>query len=134
MATYSRSLLFCYNFYMQGNATNTDEYLKTLPEWQQKNLMLFRELVHAASPDISEEIKWGVPVFIRNKKMAFSMGSFKAHTKYNFISNGAELSDNKGLFNNGLESKKSRSIDLQEGQSIDKAALEELIRQAVSKL
>jgi hypothetical protein len=119
---------------MHGTIPNTDEYLKALPEWQHKNLLLFRALVHKASPDINEEIKWGVPVFMHNKKMAFSMGSFKAHTKYNFISNGAELSDSKGLFNNGLESKKSRSIDLREDQTIDKAALEELIKQAVGRL
>jgi hypothetical protein len=75
-----------------------------------------------------------VPVFVLGTKIAFAMSSFKTHTKYNFISNGALLKDSKGLFNNGLESKKSRGIDLQEGQTIDKSALEELIRQAIDSL
>jgi hypothetical protein len=119
---------------MHGNAANTDEYLQALPEWQRANLALFRDLIHKASPDITEEIKWGVPVFMLGKKMAFATSSFKAHTKYNFISNGAMLSDSKGLFNNGLESKKSRGIDLQEDQTVDKAALEDLIKQAIIKL
>lgn len=119
---------------MHGSVANTDEYLQSLPEWQQANLTLFRELIHKVSPGITEDIKWGVPVFMLGKKMAFAMSSFKAHTKYNFISNGALLTDTKGLFNNGLESKKSRSIDLQEGQTIDGAALEDLIKQALEAL
>jgi hypothetical protein len=119
---------------MNGNTKNTDEYLKSLPEWQRANLTVFRELVHRISPEISEEIKWGVPVFMLGKKMAFAMSSFKAHTKYNFISNGALLTDSKGIFNNGLESKKSRGIDLQEGQTVDKVALEDLIKQAIDTL
>lgn len=113
------------------NPITTDEYLQDLPYWQQANLKLFRELVHAVSPDITEEIKWGVPVFIFKKKILFAMASFKAHTKYNFMSNGAILDDSKSLFNNGLESKKSRAIDLAEGQTIDKNDLAALIQQAI---
>ena len=119
---------------MNTNVTNTDEYLQDLPQWQQTNLSLFRELIHTVSPDVSEEIKWGVPVFVLGKKVAFAMASFKDHTKYNFIANGALLTDSKVLFNNGLDSKKSRGIDLQETQALDKAALKDLITQAINKL
>jgi hypothetical protein len=119
---------------MDINAAHVDEYLQNLSDWQQANLALFRELVRKASPIVTEEIKWGVPVFLINNKMIFSMASFKAHTKYNFIHNGALLDDKTGLFNNGLESKKSRSIDLYEGQAVDSAALTALIMQAIEKL
>ena len=119
---------------MDNNASNTDEYLKSLPDWQRANLTLFRELVHQFSPDITEEIKWGVPVFIAGKKMAFAMSSFKAHTKYNFIANGALLHDTDKLFNNGLESKKSRGIDLKQGETVNETALKNLIKQAIEKL
>ncbi|MDB5182772.1 MAG: hypothetical protein JWO47_556 [Candidatus Saccharibacteria bacterium] len=118
---------------MNGNAANTDEYIKDLPLWQRGNLTLYREMIHEICPDITEEIKWGVPVFILGKKALFAMACFKSHTKYNFMQNGAQLTDSKNLFNNGLESKKSRSIDLQEGENIDRAALEDLIKQAISK-
>ena len=119
---------------MNNDAISTDRYLKDVPDWQRTNLESFRNLVHEVDPAISEEIKWGVPVFLLNKRMVLSMASFKAHTKYNFIANGAELNDPKGLFNNGLDSKKSRSIDLQEGVTIDQAALKDLITQAIAKL
>lgn len=119
---------------MHGNATNTDEYLKHLPQWQQENLALFRKLIHEVEPTITEEIKWGVPVFLLKGKMVFAMASFKAHTKYNFILNGALLDDTNNLFNNGFDSKKSRGIDLQVGKSIDQAALKDLIKQVIGKL
>jgi hypothetical protein len=67
-------------------------------------------------------------------KLAFAMSSFKEHTKYNFIANGALLADNNSLFNNGLESKKSRGIDLREDQAVDDSALHDLIKQAIDKL
>jgi hypothetical protein len=115
---------------MQNNSSNVDEYLKKLPKWQSSNLKLFRKLVHKSYPNITEEMKWGVPVFSLDKKMLFAMSSFKAHTKYNFIQNGALLADNDKLFNNGFDSKKSRGIDLREDETIDEIKLEALIRLA----
>lgn len=115
---------------MKNSATTTDEYLQNLPGWQKANLELFREVIHDTYPDISEEIKWGVPTFITNKVILFAMSSFKAHTKFNFIHNGALLSDTDHLFNNGLESKKSRAIDLREGETVDRDKLAKLVQQA----
>lgn len=115
---------------MQSKTKTTDEYLASLPEWQRDSLTLFRTLVHKALPQVREEIKWGVPAFVLNDKVIFTMGAFKSHVKYNFISNGALLNDVDHLFNNGLESQKSRSIDLQEGDVIDSSRLTALIKQA----
>ena len=115
---------------MQSSAANTDEYLQHLPDWQRANLVIFRKIIHDTYPDISEEIKWGVPTFIRNKVMLFAMSSFKEHAKFNFILNGALLSDTDNLFNNGLESKKSRAIDLRKDEAIDKSKLAKLVQQA----
>ena len=95
--------------------------------------MLFRNLVRKVYPAISEEIKWGVPVFLLNKKMIFAMSGFKRHTKYNFIQNGALLDDEDNLFNNGFESKKSRAMDLRESEHVDSIKLEKLIMQAGSQ-
>lgn len=119
---------------MTDNNSTTDEYLKTAPAWQADNMRLFRELVHEVYPDVQEEIKWGVPVFMCKGKTVFSMGSFKLYSKFNFMANGAQLSDPHKLFNNGLESKRSRSIDLPEGQTIDRAQLKALLAEAIEKL
>ena len=114
----------------ETKATNTEEYLATLPAWQKKNLEAFRKAVHDVIPGVKEEIKWGVPVFIHKSKGLFAMGSFKEHTKYNFLHNGALIEDPASLFNNGLESKKSRGIDLREGESVNSKELKKLIERA----
>jgi hypothetical protein len=105
-----------------------DRYIASLPEWQQANLTSFSQLVHETVPDIQEEFKWNVPVFMLGGKMIFAMSAFKAHTKYNFIGNGAQLADPDKLFNNGFDSKKSRAIDLHEGESVGEQALRSLIK------
>lgn len=114
---------------MNSSAADVNEYLAGVPEWQRVNLDMFRELVHKVQPAVGEDIKWGVPVFVQDGKVVLAMSSFKAHTKFNFIANCALLDDPKKLFNNGLESKKSRSIDLQQGDTIELAALQDLVAQ-----
>ncbi|MEO5950596.1 MAG: DUF1801 domain-containing protein [Candidatus Saccharimonadales bacterium] len=111
-----------------------DNYINSLPEWQQSHLRLFRKLIHEADPNIKEEWKWNVPVFVLDSKMIFAMSGFKAHTKYNFITNGALLDDKHKLFNNGFESKKSRGIDLKESAIIDEKNLKALIIQSVEQI
>jgi len=108
-----------------------ENYLQSLPDWQRANLDMFRKLVHEVDPSMTEDFKWNVPVFLLRGKMHFAMSAFKAHTKFNFIGNGATLEDPKKLFNNGLDSKQSRSIDLREGETINEADLKALIAAAV---
>jgi hypothetical protein len=112
----------------------TDQYLASLPQWQNINLALFRSLIHEVVPSVTEDLKWNVPVFIINGKAVFAMAAFKSHTKYNFIANGALIDDSKELFNNGFDSKKSRGIDLHENQILNKEDLKSLIRIAVNSL
>lgn len=112
----------------------TDEYLASLPEWQNVNLALFRSLIHEVVPTIAEDFKWNVPVFLINGKPVFAMAAFKSHTKYNFMANGALINDFKKLFNNGFDSKKSRGIDLREDQKINKKDLKLLIETSVINL
>ena len=125
------TLLLCYTSTMTDATPQIDAYLAQLPAWQKQNLEQFRKLVHQVAPLIEEEWKWSVPVFMMNGKIVFAMSAFKAHTKYNFIRNGALLTDPAKLFNNGLDARKSRSIDLDEGDQIDAEHLYELIEQAV---
>ena len=41
-----------------SNSQRIDEYIHSLPEWQQRICTKVRELVHAADADIVEEIKF----------------------------------------------------------------------------
>lgn len=63
--------------------------------------------------------------------LVLAAGAFKDKLKVNFFQ-GASLPDPHKLFNAGLESKKSRSIDIHESDKIDEQGLKDLIRAAVS--
>ena len=116
---------------MTTQTETINNYLAGLPIWQKNNLEGFRKLIHKAFPDVTEDWKWNVPVFVIKGKVTFAMSAFKAHTKYNFILNGALLKDSDKLFNNGFESKKSRGIDLKETENIDTQKLLELVIEAI---
>jgi hypothetical protein len=45
---------------------------------------------------------------------------------------GASLDDPAGLFNSSLEGKVRRAIDVREGEQIDEAALQDLVRAAIA--
>src|SRR3990172_1232593 len=100
-----------------------------LADWRGKMLARLRKLILEATPDITEEWKWGTAVWSQ-KGLVCSAGVFKDHVKLNFFK-GASLKDAKGLFNAGLDAKATRAIDFSEGDDIDAPALKELIRTAV---
>jgi hypothetical protein len=104
--------------------------IKQLGDWRGKMLARLRILVLEAVPAITEEWKWGTPVWSKNG-LVCSAAAFKDHVKLNFFK-GALLQDPKGLFNAGLEAKATRSIDFSEGDVLDEPGLKELIRAAVA--
>jgi hypothetical protein len=106
-----------------------DAYIAGAPAWQRENLTRFRSAVHRAAPTAEEGWKWDVPVFLSGGRLVCAMSSFAKHTKYNFF-NGAAIADPQGLFNSGLDSKRSRSVNLAEGESVETAQLDDLIREA----
>jgi hypothetical protein len=106
-----------------------DKHIAELSDWRGDMLARLRKLVLEAAPDISEEWKWGSPVWA-HKGNVVSAGVFKDHVKLNFFK-GASLQDPNGLFNAGLEAKATRGIDFHEGDRLDETALKELIRAAV---
>src|SRR5262245_61343010 len=97
-----------------------DQYVAGLPDWRGKQLAKLREWIRAADPKLVESWKWGTPVWTRGGNVV-ACGAFKDHVKVNFFE-GAALADPKRLFNAGLEAKRTRAIDLHEGESLDRAA------------
>ena len=101
-----------------------------LPDWRGKWLARLRKLILETDPDIIEEWKWDTAVW-SHKGNVVAIGAFKDHVKLNFFK-GASLKDPHGLFNAGLEAKATRAIDLHEGDKLNEAALQDLIRAAVA--
>jgi len=106
-----------------------DNFIKELTDWRGNWIAKFRALILKTAPEVTEDWKWGVPVWAYKGNVVAS-GVFKDHVKLNFFK-GASLSDPKGLFNAGLEAKATRAIDIGEADKIDEKALKELIRAAV---
>jgi hypothetical protein len=105
-----------------------DKRIAELNDWRGRMIAHIRKLVHEAAPDIVEEWKWDTPVWSHNGNV-LAAGSFQDHVKINFF-HGALLEDHH-LFNAGLEAQTTRAIDIYEKDSIDEAALKNLIRSAV---
>jgi hypothetical protein len=111
------------------SAPRIDAFVAALPLWQRENCTRFRQAIHRTAPAVEEGWKWDVPVFLVKGHLVCAMSAFAKHTKYNFF-DGAALADPDHLFNSGLESKRSRSINLAEGESLDSDALERVLTEA----
>jgi hypothetical protein len=108
----------------------TDQ-IAALADWRGAMLVRLRQLILDADPTLVEEWKWDTPVWSRQGNVV-AAGVFKDHVKLNFFK-GAALPDPHGLFNAGLEAKATRAIDIHAGDTLDEAALRDLIRAAVAQ-
>ena len=117
-------------------SASIDERIKKLGDWRGKTLAKVRELIHEADPEVVEEWKWakatnpGTPVWSHDGIICTGE-SYKTAVKMTFA-RGAELKDPSRLFNSSLEGNVRRAIDIHESESINEAALKDLIRAAVS--
>ncbi|MEA2642720.1 MAG: hypothetical protein QOF51_4114 [Chloroflexota bacterium] len=107
-----------------------DKQIADLPDWRGQLLAKLRQLIHEADPEIVEDWKWSTAVWTHNG-LVCAGGAFKDHLKLNFFQ-GASLEDPHHLFNAGLDAKRTRAIDFYEGNAVNQAALQELIRTAVA--
>ena len=113
-----------------------DARIRELADWRGKTLAKVRAIIHAADPEIVEELKWaratspGTPVFSHGG-IVCTGETYKNVVKITFAK-GAALQDPKGLFNSSLEGNVRRAIDIHEGDKLDEAALKDLIRAAVA--
>jgi hypothetical protein len=60
-----------------------DAYIERAPDFARPVLVHLREVVHAACPQVEEDIKWGAPHFLHHGMLA-SMAAFKAHACFGF--------------------------------------------------
>ena len=125
---------------MAENATNPstliDEKIRDLGDWRGDTLSKVRGIIKQADPDVVEEWKWakatnpGTPVWSHHGDICTGE-TYKNVVKLTFFK-GASLRDPSGLFNSSLEGKVRRAIDIKEDDTIDEAALTDLIREAVA--
>jgi hypothetical protein len=121
---------------MESASALIDERTKKLGDWRGKMLAKVRAIIHDADPEIVEEWKWvkptnpGTPVWSHGG-IVCTGEVYKNVVKMTFAK-GAALKDPAGLFNSSLDGNVRRAIDIHEGDTVDEAALKDLIRAAVA--
>lgn len=114
-----------------------DKKIGELRDWRGETLRIMRKLIHAADPDVVEEVKWrkpsnsmlGIPVWSHDGIICTGE-TYKAKVKLTFAT-GASLEDPSKLFNASLDGTARRAIDIHEGEKVDARAFKALVRAAV---
>lgn len=121
---------------MESASAIIDARIRELRDWRGNMLAKVRAIIHDADPEIIEEWKWVKPT--SPGTAVFSHGgiictgeTYKDHVKMTFAK-GAQLKDPSRLFNSSLEGNIRRAIDIHEGETVNEAALKDLIRAAVA--
>ncbi len=120
----------------ESASASIDAKINQLGDWRGKMLAKIRAIIRAADPDIVEEWKWakasspGTPVWSHGG-IVCTGETYKSAVKMTFAK-GAVLPDPSSLFNSSLEGNVRRAIDIHEGDTINEAALMDLIRAAVA--
>jgi len=113
-----------------------DARIRELGDWRGKTLARVREIIREADPEIVEAWKWvkptnpGTPVWSHGG-LVCTGETYKNIVKMTFA-RGAALKDPSALFNASLEGNVRRAIDIHDGDTIDEAALKDLVRAAVA--
>ena len=121
---------------VESGSAFIDARIKELGDWRGKTLARVRQIIHQADPEIVEERKWvkattpGTPVF-SHAGIVCTGETYKNVVKLTFAK-GAALPDPARMFNSSLEGNIRRAIDFHEGDTVNEAALKDLIRAAVA--
>jgi hypothetical protein len=120
----------------QSISQQIDAILKEPGDWRGKTLSDLRACIKKTDPEVVEEVKWkkpskpsGVPVWSHDGILCVA-DTLKNAVRLTFPK-GAQMNDPKKLFNTRLDSKTVRAIDFYEGVTIDEAAIQALILDAV---
>jgi hypothetical protein len=112
---------------MPSRSELIDDMITKTPGWRGETLAKWREVIHAAAPDIVEEVKWrrpsnpmGSAVIERSGIVCIGV-ILKERVRLSFAE-GASLPDPHGLYNAQLEGNKSRAIDFCEGDDLSARA------------
>jgi hypothetical protein len=108
-----------------------DRRIRELSGWRGETLARVRALILQADPRMSEEWKWGVPVWSHDG-IVCTGEAYKNVVKLTFA-RGATVPDPSGLFNSSLEGNTRRAIDIHEGEKVDARAFKALIKAAVAR-
>ena len=107
-----------------------DDYIDTLPEWQQSICQKVRDIIHDADPEVAETIKrTNRPYFVLNGNICALLGT-KTHV--NIFIYDPTVSDPEKIINQGHNNKTAKAIQVFQDDNINEKALLELFKDIVS--
>src|SRR5215469_7381097 len=107
-----------------------DQYINSLPDWQQDICRRVRDLVHAADPDVTETIKrTRQPYFTLKGNICALLGA-KDHM--NVFIYDPIAPDPAGIINQGHGNQTARAIQIRRGETINETALLTLFRAVIA--
>ena len=108
-----------------------DDYIATLPDWQQAICHKVRALVHAADPDVQETIKrTDRPYFVLQGNVCALQGT-KDHVNV-FLYDGAIVPDPEGIITGGHTNSTARTVAVYRDGELNSAALQAMFRQIIA--
>ena len=107
-----------------------DDYLRSLPGWQQEVCARVRDTVSRADPAVQETIKrTTLPYFVLDGNVCALIGT-KDHV--NILVYDPIAPDPHGIINQGHDNATARAIQVYENDDLDHAALLELFRAVIA--
>jgi hypothetical protein len=107
-----------------------DEYIESLPGWQQDICRQVRDLVHAADPDVTETIKrTRQPYFTLSGNICALLGA-KDHV--NVFIYDPIAPDPEGIINQGHGNLTARAIQVRQGDVVNERALVNLFKAVIA--
>ena len=107
-----------------------DEYINSLPIWQQEVCLQVRDLVHTADAGVSETIKrTKLPYFTLDGNICALLGT-KDHV--NIFIYDPIAPDSEGIINQGQANSTARAIQVNKGEPIKKRALLNLFKAVIA--
>jgi hypothetical protein len=113
-----------------SDSQKIDNYINSLPDWQQRICNKVRELIHEADPDIVEEIKFTNRPYFTHKGNVCALLAAKRHVNV-FIYDPIAV-DSNGIINQGYDNKTARSIQISADSFPNEQSFIELIRSVVA--
>jgi hypothetical protein len=110
--------------------SNADDYIASLPTWQQVVCNHVRDLIHRAEPNIVEEIKFKNRPYFTLEGNVCAFLAAKDHV--NVFIYDPIAPDPSGIINQGQDNATARSIQIYESNTLNDKAFIELI-QAVAE-
>lgn len=107
-----------------------DDYISTLPDWQQEICRRVRELAHAADSEVVETIKrTNRPYFILDGNICALLA---AREHVNIFIYDPIAPDPEGIINQGQNNLTARAIQVRHGDTINERALLNLLKAVIA--